>query len=231
VDGPDVEPSCGLLKVAFARHEERREVNPSAKGTDMKKLNIKAWELVLSDGNAECGKCHCTIPSGRPALLHRTVNVEEGELVVSELTECVRFCSELPARIEQLPAVRIERRKSYLPDIRREWEDLPDLARPEHQTRLPIYNLEGEKIATGYTSILRFTDDISFLECNESQVVTTMFKQLAGESDRYGSWVHMQTPSGFYGRKYLKSNGELLAGNWYFRLNLVRPGILEPRNP
>jgi hypothetical protein len=195
----------------------------------MKKLNLKAWELVVSDGSAECSECHRTISSGRPALVHRTVNVEEGELVVSEQTECVRLCSD--PRIEPSPAMSFERRKPRLPGIRKEWEDLPDVAMPEHQAGFPIYNLDGERIANGYVSIAKVTDDMLFLGCDESQVVKTMFHQVLGESDRYGSWVQMQTPRGFYGRKYLKSIGEFLAGNWYFRLNLVRPGVSESRNP
>lgn len=196
----------------------------------MKKLNLKAWELIVSDGNAECGECHRTIASGRPGLVHRTVNVVDGELVVIEQVECVRLCSDPPPRIELSPAGRMERRKSNLPVIRREWEHLPDLALPEHRAGFAIYNLNGEKIATGYTSIVASNDDITFLECAGSQVVHTMFKQVPGESDRYGSWVHMQTPSGFYGRKYLKSSGQMLAGNWSFRLNLVVPGVVQARS-
>jgi hypothetical protein len=202
-------------------------MNGPPKGTELKKLNLKAWELIVSDGDAECGNCHRTIPSGKPGLVHRTVNVEEGELVVSEQIECVRLCTDPLPRIETSPQLRMERRKPPLPSIRREWEQLPDVALPENQARFPIYNLDDEKIATGYTSILTFTDEVSFLECAESQIVLSMFRQVAGESDRYGGWVQMQTPSGFYGRKYLVSDGDLLAGNWYFRLNLVKPGFVQ----
>jgi hypothetical protein len=195
----------------------------------MKKLNMKAFELVVSNGKSECDGCHRTIPPGRPALVHRTVNVLDGELVVSEQTECVRLCSDPLPRIEPTP-LGSERRKSHLPTVRPEWENLPDVALPEHQARFPIHNLNGEKIATGYTSILALTDDALFLECDESQIVKTMFKQIAGESDAYGSWVQMETPSGFYGRKYLKSTGDMLSGFWYFRLNLVRPGLAQAQH-
>lgn len=195
----------------------------------MKKLNMKAWELIISDGNAECGECHRTISSGRPALVHRTVSVEAGELVVNEKTEHVRLCSDPPPRSELSTEVRIERRKPPLPEIRREWEQLSDVALREHQAGFPIHNLAGERVANGYTSILTFNDNLAFLECSESQVVTTMFKEVPGESDRYGVWVHMETPSGFYARKYLTSDGNLLAGKWYFRLNLVKPSVAQAR--
>jgi hypothetical protein len=152
-------------------------------------------------------------------VVHRTVNTVDGELVVSEVIECVQVCSDPPPRSEPT-RVGSERRKSNLPEVKCEWASLPDIALPEHRAKFPIHNLNGEKIATGYTSILVFTDDLMFLECAESQVVETMFKPVVGESDRYGGWVHMQTPSGFYGRKYLKIDGDMLAGFWYFRLNL-----------
>jgi hypothetical protein len=197
-----------------------------------KKLDIKAWELRISDGSAACEACHRTIPAGSPAIVHRTVNVnKEGELVVVEHTGCFCPCagprqgserSELPAERHK-PEIRSEWRKPPLPQIRSEWANLPDEALPEHQAGFPIWNLSGEKIATGYKEIIELDGDISFLECAEPQVVRTMFTHLPGESDRYGTWMHMQTPSRFYGRKYLRSNGDFLAGHWYFRLNLIKP--------
>jgi hypothetical protein len=199
-------------------------MNGLPKGTEVKKLNLKEWELNISDGNIECGACHRTIPSGRPALLHRTVNTVNGELVIAEKTECARLCSDPLPRIEPSAPAGLERRRARLPDVRPEWDDLPDEALPEHQERFPIYNIDGERIAAGYRSIVTLNDDIHFLECAESQVVQTMFKEMPGESDRYGSWIHMQTPSGFYARRYVESNGDFVSGHWYFRLNLVKPG-------
>lgn len=139
--------------------------------TSREELRIKRLEFRFSDGTVSCDKCSRTIPVGQPYAIKRQVECVENDFMLVESRECLRLCTEARPCAIEVP----ERAKPSLPKIRAEWDSLPDVAAAAHRDGFPIDNLNGERIANGYNSILELTPDAVFLECEAQQVNQAMF--------------------------------------------------------
>lgn len=190
---------------------------------------FKKVEFAISDGTISCDECNRTIPTDQPYAIKRRVEMTSGDIVIVARNECLHLCGEIRTAArpgtEPVPA-KISPRKP-LPEVRSEWDSLPDVAGPNEQDNFPIYNLQNERVANGYNAIVPFTDDVVFLECAEAQVNKAQFSLDAGESTDI--YQQMVTPGGFFCRRYLKTSGDCIAGRWYFRLNFVVPSHLRSK--